>query len=123
MNLAANNLVISFLIASFRSWANLRRRYLTGFASGRTFNACSIFSLGTPGMSEGCHAKMSLFSWRKRVSAYSYLPSRSDPIWVTLEESVGSSWIVLDATSAALSCSLAAFLDRWWSSGGADSVA
>src|SRR3990170_4666385 len=37
---------------------------------------CSITSLGTPGMSDGCHANTSTFAHRKAMSALSYLLSR-----------------------------------------------
>jgi len=41
---------------------------------------CSASSLGTPGMSEGFHAKMSQLARRKEVSASSYAESSSAPI-------------------------------------------
>src|SRR3954466_5412130 len=37
---------------------------------------CSITFLGTPGMSDGCHANTSTFARRKAMSALSYLGSR-----------------------------------------------
>src|SRR3954471_18716071 len=37
---------------------------------------CSITFLGTPGMSNGCHANTSTFARRKAMSALSYLGSR-----------------------------------------------
>src|SRR4051812_21558754 len=37
---------------------------------------CSITSLGTPGMSDACHANTSTFARRKATSALSYLLSR-----------------------------------------------
>src|SRR5512132_1875031 len=37
---------------------------------------CSITFLGTPGMSDGCHANTSTFARRKATSALSYLGSR-----------------------------------------------
>ena len=37
---------------------------------------CSITFLGTPGMSDGCHANTSMFARRKATSALSYLGSR-----------------------------------------------
>ena len=52
--------------------------------TGRTFlsrsRECLASSHGTPGMSEGFHAKMSLLAQRKEVSASSYAESRLAPI-------------------------------------------
>ena len=72
MNPATNNLVISFLIAAFLSGENYRSHCLTGFELGFKSNLCSANSLGTPGISAGFHAMISLFSLRKLVSASSY---------------------------------------------------
>jgi hypothetical protein len=49
---------------------------LTGLAFLSRSKECSAASLGTPGMSEGFHAKMSQLSRRKEVSALSYVGSR-----------------------------------------------
>jgi len=61
---------------------------------GRAFSLrskeCSASSLGTPGMSEGFHAKMSQLARRKEVSASSYAESRSAPIKAVL-----SGWLLL----------------------------
>ena len=55
---------------------------------GRAFllraKECSASSLGTPGMSEGFHAKMSQLARRKEVSTSSYAESRSAPIKAVL---------------------------------------
>ena len=72
MNPATNSLVIFFLIAAFLSGENRRRRCLTGFEPGLKSNLCLANSLGTPGISVGFHAKVSLFSLRKLVSVSSY---------------------------------------------------
>ena len=72
MNPAANSLVISFLIAVFLSGENRRKRCLTGFEPGFRSNLCLANSLGTPGISAGFHAKISLLSLRKLVSVSSY---------------------------------------------------
>ena len=44
--------------------------------AGRMSKACSATSLGMLGMSEGLHANMSAFTWRKSTSMASYLMSR-----------------------------------------------
>ena len=76
MNPAAMSLVISFFIAAFLSRANLHSFYLTGLDPLFTSIMCSANFLGTPGMSAGFQAKISLLSRRKLVSASSYLGSR-----------------------------------------------
>ena len=76
MKSAERSRVTSTLIASFRSCAKRQSRCLTGFAVLSRSKECSASSLGTPGMSDGFHAKMSQFSWRKEVSAPSYAESR-----------------------------------------------
>ena len=72
MNMATNSLVIFFLIAAFLSSENRHRRCLTGFEPGFKSNLCSANSLRTPSISGAFHAKISLFSLRKLVSASSY---------------------------------------------------
>ena len=47
-----------------------------GFAFLSRSKECSASSLGTPGLSDGYHAKMSQFSQRKEVSVPSYAESR-----------------------------------------------
>ena len=64
-----------------------RRGCFTSLHFGSMFKLCSISSLGTPFMSAGCQAKMSLFSRRNSTSALSYLGSRFVPMAVTLEAS------------------------------------
>jgi hypothetical protein len=59
--------------------------------SGIICRACSASSLGTPVMSDGCHAKMSRFSWRNSTSALSYLGDRFVPIEVVLVASPATS--------------------------------
>ena len=72
MKLAANSLVISFLIAAFLSGENRHRRCLTGFEPLFKSNLCSAKSLGTPSISAGFHEKISLFSLRNLGSMSSY---------------------------------------------------
>ena len=72
MNPAANSLVIPFLITTFLSGENRHRRCLTGFEPGFKSNLCSANSLGTPDISVGFHAKISMFSLRKLVSTSFY---------------------------------------------------
>ena len=76
MNPAAISFVISFLIAAFLSGENHRSRCFTGFELSLTSILCSANSLGTPGMSAGLQAKISLLSQRKLVSASSYFAER-----------------------------------------------
>src|SRR3954471_21279776 len=63
------------------------RGCFTGLHFGSIFKLCSASSLGTPFMSAGYQAKMSLFSWRNSTSALSYLGSRFIPMAVVLEAS------------------------------------
>ena len=72
MNPTASSLVISFLIAAFLSGENRHRRCLPSFEPGFKSNLCSANSLRTPSISGAFHAKISLFSLRKLVSASSY---------------------------------------------------
>ena len=56
MNPAATSFANSFLMASRLSVEKLHSRCFFGVALGSTFKACSINSLGTPGISAGFHA-------------------------------------------------------------------
>jgi hypothetical protein len=56
---AFSNLCSSAAIALRFGTSNHRRGYLTGLASRSTLSACSMSSLGTPGMSKGHQAKIS----------------------------------------------------------------
>ena len=80
MNPAAISFVISFLIAAFLSGENRRSRCFTGLEPSLTLISCSANSLGTPGMSAGFQANISLLSQRKLVSANSYFAER----WVLM---------------------------------------
>src|SRR5215216_4619862 len=77
---AASNFPISSMINSCRSKACFLTFCLTGHAWGQTARWCSITSLGTPGMSDACHANTSTFAPRKATSALSYLLSRVELI-------------------------------------------
>ena len=68
MNLAAISFVISFLIVAFLSGENRHSRCFIGLEPSLTSILCSANSLGTPGMSAGFQAKISLLSQRKLVS-------------------------------------------------------
>jgi hypothetical protein len=59
MNPAFSSLCSSDAIAFLLGSSNHRSGCFTGFAFGSTFSACSMSSLGTPGMSEGHQAKIS----------------------------------------------------------------
>ena len=76
MNPAAISFVISFLIAAFLSGENRRSRCFTGLEPSLISILCSANPLGTPGMSAGFQAKISLLSQRKLVSASSYFAER-----------------------------------------------
>jgi len=80
MNPAANSLVISFLIAAFLLGENHHSHCLIDFEPRFKLNLCSANSLRTPGISVSFHAKISLFSLRKLVSASSYSLER----WVLM---------------------------------------
>ena len=64
---------------------------------------CSTSSLGTAGMSDGFHEKISQFSRRKEVSAPSYAGSRLAPITAVLCGSSSRRTMVLVATTG-VSC-------------------
>ena len=91
MNPAANNLAISCPMAFLFSVEKRLRDSFTGRAFGSTRSLCSANSLGTPGMSDGFHAKMSQFSRRKLMSSTSYFGSKSVAMLVNFSSSVG--WI------------------------------
>ena len=76
MNPAAISFVISFLIAAFLSGENHRSRCFTGLEPSLISILCSANSLGTPSMSAGFQAKISLLSQRKLVSTSSYFADR-----------------------------------------------
>ena len=85
MNPAARSRAISSPIAFLLSSLKRRRNCFTDFSFGSVFRWCSASSLGTLGMSEGFHAKMSRFSWRNSMSALSYLSDNPAPMmncWV-----------------------------------------
>jgi hypothetical protein len=70
---------------------------LTGFALGSTFSACSTSSLGTPGISEGHHAKNSQRSRMNSTSALSYAGSKFTAMEVVLFGSVGWTCIFFES--------------------------
>src|SRR3989337_1723101 len=74
---AASNFLISSAINSCRSTACFLTCWLTGLAWGQMARWCSITFLGTPGMSDGCHANTSTFNRRKAMSVLSYLLLRA----------------------------------------------
>ena len=98
MNLAASNLVSSFLMASLFSTENLRSYCFFGVAVGLTFKEFSINSLGTPGISAGFQANTSRLALRKLTSALSYLSVSHVPIKAIFDGSPSCSWIVLTST-------------------------
>src|SRR3990170_4306160 len=70
---AASNFLISSMMNFCRSKAFFLTFCLMGRAWGQIARWCSITSLGTPGMSDACHANTSTFAHRKVTSALSYL--------------------------------------------------
>jgi hypothetical protein len=76
MNPAAISFVISFLIDAFLSGENHHSRCFTGLEPSLISILCSANSLGTPGMSTGFQAKISLLSRRNLVSVSSYFVDR-----------------------------------------------
>jgi hypothetical protein len=64
-------------------------------AYGYTFNLCSASSLGTPGISAGCHANTSRLSCRNRTSTLSYLSSRMELMIAILRSSENPRLILL----------------------------
>jgi hypothetical protein len=99
MNAAASNFAISFLMASFFSRENLHNRYLTGFDPSLTSILCLANSLGTPGMSDGFQAKISLLSRRKLASLSSYFFERWALMITILEGSpVLNSMVLMSAS-------------------------
>jgi hypothetical protein len=88
---AFNSLEISFAMAQHFSSLKRLIACLTGFELGIICRACSASSLGTPVMSDGCHAKISRFSWRNSTSALSYLEDKFVPIEVVLAASRATS--------------------------------
>jgi hypothetical protein len=73
MKLAVKSFEISMPMALRFSSLKRHRRYLTSLEPNLIFKACSVTFLRMPGISEGFHMKMSLFMWRKLMSALSYL--------------------------------------------------
>src|SRR3989337_2955889 len=73
---AASSFLISSAMNCCFSKACFRTFYLIGRACGQTARWCSITSLGTPGISDGCQANTSIFTHRKAMSVLSYLLSR-----------------------------------------------
>ena len=73
---AASSFLISSTMNRCHSKACFRTFCLTGRACGHTSRWCSITSLGTLEISDGCQANTSIFASRKATSALSYLSSR-----------------------------------------------
>ena len=72
-----------------------------GLAFESRSRECSASSLGTPGMSDGFHSKMSQLSLRKEVSALSYVGSSLAPIMAVLCGSSSLRTLVLVAIAGA----------------------
>ena len=121
MNPAAKSRATSSPIAFHHSSLNRRRNCLTGLYFGSILRVCSASPLGTPGMSEGFHAKMSRFSWMNSMSALSYLGSKLALMLNCLDESPGVKSTSLvsaaDLNFMAGSCSVVGFLREVISAG------
>jgi hypothetical protein len=87
INPAAKSLQTSTSMAYFLSFANHQSFCLIDRPVLFTSSACSASLLGTPGMSDGLHAKISALSLRKLVSVSSYLGSRLAPMTTSLDAS------------------------------------
>ena len=97
-NPAASSFASSFLTASRLSGEKCRNRCFFSVVLGSTFKACSINSLGTPGISAGFHANTSRLALRKLTRSSSYLSPKPAPMMAVLESSPSCSWIVLVPT-------------------------
>jgi hypothetical protein len=62
---------------------------VTGLAPGSMFSACSMSSLGMPGMFTGHQAEISQSSWRNSTSAFSYVEYRLSTIEVLFVGLIG----------------------------------
>src|SRR3954471_5171015 len=91
MKPAASRRCTSSAMARRRSSLKGRSDCLTCRALGSVLSLCSASSLGTPGMTEGFHAKMSQFSRRNSMSALSYAGLMPVPIVTVWMESPGTS--------------------------------
>ena len=69
MKPAARSLSISASMIATRSGAKLRLFCTTGLLAGLTWSRWQMMFGSMPGMSDGDHANMSLFFWRKVVSS------------------------------------------------------
>ena len=96
MNPAASSFASSFLMASRLSGKKRHSRCFFGVALGLTFSACSINSLGTPGISAGFHTNTSRLALRKLTSSSSYLSPKPAPMMAILESAPSCSWIVTE---------------------------
>jgi hypothetical protein len=76
MNPASNSLCISSPMTLRFSSSKRRKRCFTGLEPAQISKVCSVTSLGMTGISEGLHAKMSMFARRKSTITVSYLGSR-----------------------------------------------
>ena len=112
---AAKSLATSSPIALRLSSLNRRRNCFTGLYLGSTLSVCSASCLGTPGMSEGFHAKMSRFSRMNSMSALSYFGSKLALMLNCLDESLGTKSTSLvsaaDLNFRAGSCSVVGFFN------------
>ena len=98
MNLAASSFANSFFMASRLFGEKCRSRCFFGVALGSTFSACSINSLGTPGIYAGFHANTSRLALKKLTSSSSYLSPKPAPMMAVLESSPSCRCIVLMPT-------------------------
>ena len=103
MNPACSSFSISRWMNSWHSRNCFWTFYLTDLTPGRIASRCSITSLGTPGMSEGCHAKISTFAQRKVTSVSSYLAPRP-PSMRAVWEGLAPIYTIFMETCPALLC-------------------
>jgi hypothetical protein len=95
MNPATTKQASSACMASLLSGVKRRNFCRIGLAWGLTFSLCSASSLGTLGISAGCHANTSRLSCKNWTSAPSYLSSRLELMIEVLRSSANPRLILL----------------------------
>jgi hypothetical protein len=99
INLAAKNFMISFLMAAYLSAEKHSNHCLIGLEPSFKSIMCSANFLGTPSMSVGFQAKISLLSQRKLVSRNSYSLGRWELMVAILEGSPAPRSIFMTSAS------------------------
>jgi hypothetical protein len=95
MNPVATKQANSARMASPLSGVKRRNFCRIGLAWGWTFNLCSASSIGTLGISAGCHTNTSWLSCKNWMSALSYLSFRLELMIAVLRSSANPRLILL----------------------------